>query len=143
MKSTMLILCALVALLVVGIAGPAMAGYEAIIQDVTMTAGTSDTTALVTMEGCIREVYLYVPTLDSGDTSTMSMQLLPIPGSTEAVVPNGWTTKSIGATDDGAIVKVLSSTGTIYATSRVKVFLYADTNQAADRVFKVIFIREY
>lgn len=123
---------------------PACAGYETIVETFTLDSGTSETYVDIPFNGCIREVYLWCPTLDSGDTATLAMTMLPDASATTAtVVPNGWSDKAIGATADNALVKCLSSAGTIYVTRMVRFTAYTATNQAADRTFRLIIIREY
>jgi len=124
---------------------PAQAETEAIVESVTLDASDSSVSVTFDFEGLVKEVFLYVPTLDAGDISSMTLVMQPFDDdiSTDTVVPNGWTDKAIGATEDGAVVTALSSVGTMYLTGQTTVNLYTATDQAADREFWILFIREY
>jgi len=147
----------LLALCVLGAFGffapePAEAGVEGIIETFTVDSGSSNTTLEVTMNASnIKEVYCYVPALDAGDTATLTLTSTPFASiaasdataGAATIVPTGWTNKVVGATDDAAIVKCNTSTTNIYVDGTITFGVTCTTAQASDRVFWVVFLREY
>lgn len=113
----------------------AHAGYEVITVTKTMALGTSSTSIAVPMKNvCIRDVIVFVPTLDSGDTSTVTLTSTAL-GTT--YVPRGWSNKGVGATEDNAIIQCNASQLSIISGDTVTVGLLTSTNQAAARTFKI------
>jgi hypothetical protein len=137
-----LAMLALVVGAVMVLAAPgAMAGYEAIDHTFTLDSGTSDTTEEITMNGSmIKEVILFCPTLDSGDTATLGLRAVY---NDLAYTPSGWTDKAIGATDDNALVKANANLLTTPVDGTLQIIINTKTNQAAAREFKIRIIREY
>lgn len=140
----------LIAALAFGALAPAQAGYEGIVETVTIDSGTSVSTISIPFSGNLKELYVDSPAIDAGDTTTVTLTLSPIDesseftdGTTRAVAPNGWTDTLIGATEDDAVVKVLSTSTNIYCWGTLNLTLQTSTDQAADRTFQVLLLREY
>ena len=147
MKKNILLLFALFVLATFGGASSAEAGFEAIYESLTINASTASVTTTVTLANTkMVDVYFYCPTLDSGTTATLAMTSLMFEDYSVArgtLAPNGWTTKAIGATADGAIIKVLSAVTAIYIDGSV-VFTWtcADAQDAA-RTGYLCILREF
>jgi hypothetical protein len=123
---------------------PAFAAFETIEQSITITSGSATATSTIPFSnGVIREVYVNCPTLDSASTCTVALVLLPFSGSVLTVAPNGWTNKTIGASEDGAIIKCSATRLTVDAAGQLRITLTASDAQEAARVFKLLYIREY
>jgi hypothetical protein len=141
------IIILLLGLLMMG--ASAQAGFELVMApEIVIAAGDSSTSVTFTMEGCIREMFLEIPTLDANDSSNIALVMTPF-GSlatladTATVVPNGWSDKEFSDTEDNAVVRVFSSRASIDLTGIVTITVSCETAQEADRVFRCLMIREY
>lgn len=147
MKKNILILFALIVLATFGAASGADAGFEAILETLTINASSSNVVTTISLPRCkMVDVYFYCPTLDSGSTATLAMTSLlfeDFSAATGVITPNGWTDKAIGATDDGAIIKVLSAVTSIYLNGSVVFTFTAADAQDADRVAYLWILREF
>ena len=143
----------LAAMMLVALApAPAVAGIVGTVETFTIPLGEAGSTSTLTIQmsqSNIKDVYLWCPTLDASDTATVSMTYTAFSSNSDAtiaaaeVVPNGWTNKVIGATADNAIVSVFSSANSIYVDGPVNLTVTCSSEQVADRVFFVLFVREY
>jgi len=119
----------------------AHAGYEVVAQSATIATGTAGTTQSIMLRKCIiRDVIVYCPTLDSGDTA--SVNVAGVLGDL-TYTPTGYTAKSIGATQDGGLIKCNSSQLNIIADGEVRFALLPSSNQIADRTYIIYFLIEY
>ena len=127
----------------------AQAGFELVMApEIVISAGDSSTSVTFTMEGCIREMFLEIPTLDANDSSNIALVMTPFgslatQAETSTVAPNGWSDKEFSDTEDNAVAKVFSSRASIDLTGIVTITVTCETAQAADRVFRCFMIREY
>jgi hypothetical protein len=111
-------------------------GYSATF---TLAINTSSASVVIPMtKANIKDVYLWCPTLDSGDTATM--YLTQTISAVSTVVPRGWSDKSIGATSDNAIIRCNTNVLDIYGDGNVTVTVTTSTAQAAARTFKVLIL---
>jgi hypothetical protein len=134
---TLLAIVALVCLCGTASAGD-VKGYSV---TVTMDAGSSITSVVIPLaKSEIKDVYVWVPTLDSGDGTSITLRQTVLGVAT--VTPRGWTDKGVSGTGDNAIVLCNSSVLDVFCDGNVTVAFQTTTNQAADRTFKVtIFVR--
>lgn len=118
----------------------AHAAYEEIEQTFTVPLGSATAYTTVTLNRVnIHDIILDVPLLDSGDTATCTLQVA-MDGL--LYVPTGISTKTIGATADGALVIFNSSQLNVIADGPVKFYMQCSSAQIADRRFKVRFLVE-
>lgn len=135
-----------VAILMVALMGGAMApkasaGFEGIEQTITVDAASTNTTVTIPMErSAIKDVILWVPTLDATDTATASLR---VSWNDSTYTPTGWSDKGIAADEDNAIVKCNASQMNIIVDGAITFTCETSTTQTAQRVFKVLLLREY
>ncbi len=107
----------------------------------TMDAGSSITSVVIPLaKSEIKDVYVWVPTMDSGDGTSITLRQTVLGVAT--VTPRGWSDKGVNGTGDNAIVRCNTNVLDAFCDGNVTVAFQATTNQAAARVFKVtIFVR--
>ncbi len=111
-------------------------GYTA---TVTLAINTSSATVTIPLvKSNIKDVYVWCPTLDAGDTATVYMTQTI--SAVTTVVPRGWSDKSIGATEDNAIIRCNTNIMDIYTDGNIKITFVTSTVQAAARTFKVLIL---
>lgn len=120
------------------------AGFEPIVSaEFTVDSGTSFTTVSFPFVGAIRDGYLACPELDADDTATLSLTVQPFDGLTSTVVPLGWSDLAIGATSDANVIGLFATSPTLYVNGMANFKIHCSSNQAADRTFRLVLIREY
>ena len=124
-----------------------LARTYSVLESVTVESGDAAASKTITLGHVqIKEVVAYVPTLDAGDASTISLRLLPFSSSStaaiaaQAVTPNGWTDKGLTNTEDNDAVKLNASTISVYVDGAVYLDVLCGSAQAADRVVLVLII---
>lgn len=123
---------------------PAHAGYERISGEQTLASGQSTMTITIPISRSqIRNVFVFVPTLDSGDTSTLALRIPePIGGASNTYTPNGWSDKAVGATEDNAVIACNTTQLSIICDGTAKLIVTCATTQAAARTFKYAILLE-
>lgn len=129
----------------------AHAGYEWLPVTLTIDSGTSLTTSTVILRGItVRDVVMFVPTLDAGDTALLTLEVNTGSGvlyegisDTREYKPRGWADKAVGATDDNDTIKVNASQLSFIVDQSIDIGFATSTNQAADREILVWIQHEY
>lgn len=126
------------------IAVSAFAEVRNVVKTVTIASGASTKSETLTLGATeIKEVTVWVPTLDAGDTATLYLKealVVDASGTTSYVAPRGWSDTSVGATEDNAFKKCelvgnSSSALSIWVDGTAQLTATASTAQEADRVF--------
>lgn len=117
----------------------ARAGYEGIVETKTMDSGTSIATLTVPLaKSQIKDVIVFVPTLDADDTCSVSLTVNAF--DTKTYVPRGWSDKLVGATEDNGVTQCNASALDITVDGSANIKVQTSTNQAAARVFKFLIL---
>lgn len=90
----------------------------------------------------IKDVVLWCPALDAGDTSSLTLTVTPLSAVSASYAPTGWSDKAIGATDDNAYIKANASALSVYTAGVATFTVETSTAQEADRTFYLIVYSE-
>lgn len=118
---------------------PARAAVAEYAVEFTMDSGDSTVELDVPLAGSeIKEVLVFVPTLDAGSTATITLRMTVFD---DELTPRGWTDKAITSTQDNDVIQCNSSALEVYCDRSVTIGVSTMGDaQAADRTFKALFI---